>query len=321
MYQPLVTIIIPVYNGSNYLREAIDCALAQTYKNCEIIVVNDGSTDDGASEEIAFSYADKIRYFHKENGGVSSALNYAFQQMKGEWFSWLSHDDLYYPEKIEKQIQYIANLQESGVDIKKITVRTATESIDKDGKVIRIPSFKNVPEYESRINTIIHNVYSYKLSGCSFLLPSTCIQDVGNFNENIRTVSDVEYWYRLLFAGYEFYCLKNERLVKNRSHGKQVGKTKVALFEKELNELHIWIGDQLLQMPDIDIKKVIIQYYKALSLRKMKTASRYIKKTYLRKYTNAVQFYVTIPITCFYYSLKGTLRGIVRNIYRKLKVK
>ena len=74
-YQPKVTIIIPVYNGSNFLAQAIDAALAQTYKNCEILVINDGSKDDGASEKIALSYGDKIKYFCKENGGVSSVLN------------------------------------------------------------------------------------------------------------------------------------------------------------------------------------------------------------------------------------------------------
>ena len=72
---PLVSIVIPVYNGANYLREAIDSALAQTYSNVEIIVVNDGSDDGGATRDIALSYGDKIRYFAKDNGGVSTALN------------------------------------------------------------------------------------------------------------------------------------------------------------------------------------------------------------------------------------------------------
>ena len=103
-YQPKVSIIIPVYNGSNFLAQAINAALAQTYPNCEILVINDGSQDHGASEKIALSYGNKIKYYLKENGGVSSALNFAFKKMTGEWFSWLSHDDLYYPQKIEKQI-------------------------------------------------------------------------------------------------------------------------------------------------------------------------------------------------------------------------
>ena len=82
MKNPLVSIIIPVYNGSNFMREAIDSALAQTYPNIEILVVNDGSTDN--TREIALSYGDKIRYFEKENGGVATALNLAIREMKGE---------------------------------------------------------------------------------------------------------------------------------------------------------------------------------------------------------------------------------------------
>ncbi len=92
---PKVSIVIPVYNGSDFLREAIDSALAQTYRNIEIVVVNDGSQDDGKTEHVALSYGNKIRYFSKPNGGVASALNRAIREMTGEYFSWLSHDDLY----------------------------------------------------------------------------------------------------------------------------------------------------------------------------------------------------------------------------------
>ena len=82
VFHPLVSIVIPVYNGANYMREAIDSALAQTYKNIEVIVVNDGSTDN--TDEIAKSYGDKIRYFKKENGGVATALNLGIREMRGE---------------------------------------------------------------------------------------------------------------------------------------------------------------------------------------------------------------------------------------------
>ena len=114
IYEPLVSIVIPAYNASNYLAEAIESALAQTYRNIEIIVVNDGSRDDGATERVALSYGDRIRYFKKENGGSSSALNMGIANMTGEWFSWLSHDDLYEPDKLEKQIRYMNGLGVSG---------------------------------------------------------------------------------------------------------------------------------------------------------------------------------------------------------------
>ena len=103
MERPLITILIPVYNGANYLREAIDSALGQTYENCEVIVVNDGSMDGGQTRRIAQSYGTRIRYFEKPNGGVAQALNFGVQQMRGEYFSWLSHDDVLCPAKIEQE--------------------------------------------------------------------------------------------------------------------------------------------------------------------------------------------------------------------------
>ncbi|TFG59465.1 MAG: glycosyltransferase family 2 protein, partial [Deltaproteobacteria bacterium] len=81
--RPLVSIVIPVYNGSDYLREAVDSAMAQTYADVEVLVVNDGSDDGGKTEAIALSYGDRIRYFRKENGGVASALNLGVREMRG----------------------------------------------------------------------------------------------------------------------------------------------------------------------------------------------------------------------------------------------
>lgn len=101
----LVSIVIPVYNGENYMRDAIDSALAQTYPNREVIVVNDGSTD--RTHQIALSYGDRIRYFSKENGGVSTALNLGVEKMQGEYFTWLAHDDMFYPQKLARQMDAI----------------------------------------------------------------------------------------------------------------------------------------------------------------------------------------------------------------------
>ena len=153
MYNPLVTIVIPVYNGANYLNESISSALEQTYKNIEIIVVNDGSTDDGETEKIALSYGDKIKYLSKPNGGVSSALNLCIENMKGEWLSWLSHDDLYYPTKVEEEVNYVGKLLEKNPDLNldKVVVRCAAESIDIHGKTILKYNYSDVKEKEPLI--------------------------------------------------------------------------------------------------------------------------------------------------------------------------
>ena len=126
-FNPKVSIIIPVYNGANYMREAIDSALAQSYNNFEVIVINDGSTDN--SEEIALSYGTKIRYFAKPNGGVSTALNLGIANMVGDYFSWLSHDDLYLKDKISTQIQFLSQLENKDSSI----IYGDWHAIDKNG--------------------------------------------------------------------------------------------------------------------------------------------------------------------------------------------
>ena len=80
MDEPLVSIIIPVFNGADYVAEAIESALLQTYKRVEILVVNDGSDDNSETRNACEPYNDRIRYFEKENGGVSTALNFAIHK-------------------------------------------------------------------------------------------------------------------------------------------------------------------------------------------------------------------------------------------------
>ena len=322
-YEPLVTIVIPVYNGTNFMKEAINCALNQTYNRIEVIVVNDGSTDDGATDCVAKSYGDKIIYINKENGGVSSALNLAVEKMNGEWLSWLSHDDLYYPNKIEKQISFINQLMndEPSVNLNKIAIHCATESIDKDGKVIKRPYYKDIPEKENSIDVILNNIYNYRLSGCSFLLPSACFHDIGGFREDIRTVSDVEFWYRLLFNGYHFYCMSNDVLVKNRSHGKQVGKTKVGLFEKELESLHIDIADKMSETSAFNKTEYYIKMYYGLTKRHIKGAARYVKEKYIKNNVSAFDYMVKIPVRTIAWNTVGAVRNSARDIYRRIRVK
>lgn len=321
MYRPLVSVVIPVYNGSSYLAESIESALNQTYKNIEILVVNDGSNDNGETEKIALLYGDKIRYFSKENGGVSSALNLGIKNMKGEWFSWLSHDDLYYPTKIEDQIIFVNKLisENPNLDLKKVVVRCAQEQIDVNGKTIHKYYYGDVKEKEPIIDIILNNVYNYRLPGCSFLLPKDCFNVVGFFNEKIKTVSDAEYWYRLLFTNYNFYYL-NKCLVRGRAHKKQVGKTKVSLFYQETNELHKWIADKL--WDNLEYRKW--RYFWRLGCytrkRLLPDASKHAF-LYAKKLMNNKLYYLLYPFFVNYYSLIGTMRTFIRSVYRMLYVK
>ena len=226
-YNPKVSIVIPAYNASNYLAEAIDSALAQTYKNIEIIVVNDGSKDDGATAEVVRKYGDKIRYFEKENGGSSSALNVGIDNMTGEWFSWLSHDDLYYPAKVEKQIAYLNELDLSECIKYKHIFFSASDLIDGNGKIIRKSSKEKAVKKSIDIDNLSGNEYliaeptKYNFHGCSCLIHKDAFKDVGKFDENLRLLNDIDMWVRLYFNNYIVHYVP-EVLVMGRVHGKQI---------------------------------------------------------------------------------------------------
>lgn len=232
-YEPLVSIIIPVYNGSNFLSDAIESALNQTYKNIEIIVVNDGSNDGGRTEAIALSYGNLIRYYSKENGGVSSALNYAAKKMKGEWLSWLSHDDMYKPQKIEKQVLFLNQLlaEYSLEDVIDICVYSSLERVDSNGEFL---SKKNIqiPPKMSAIDALIYNIKTYTIGGCTVLMSKKLFNKMEGFDETVRTVSDADLWFRMMLSNHVFYHL-DEVLVKSRQHKQQVGNRSKALFKRE----------------------------------------------------------------------------------------
>lgn len=208
-FSPLVSIIIPVYNGSDFLREAIDSALAQSYGNIEILVVNDGSRDEGKTEAIAISYGDKIRYFPKQNGGVASALNLGIREMAGEYFTWLSHDDLYYPTKTEEQVKLV---EEVGGDV---IVFGDFEYIDPQGNYLGTK--KTGPGLSCGINYSL--IMEGTINGCTVMVPRHCFDKVGLFDESLRTTQDFDMWFRLA-AEFQFHH-QPQVLVKSRVHPNQ----------------------------------------------------------------------------------------------------
>ena len=213
---PLVSIIIPVYNGSNYMREAIDSALAQTYKNIEVIVVNDGSTDN--TEEIALSYGDKIRYFRKDNGGVSSALNLGIKEMRGDYFSWLSHDDVYFPEKVEKEVEAL-----SKYDVKSIVLCEGFQ-IDKNSQLIqksKMNKFLDTNDLNPWDKSLMALLKFGYFNGCGLLIPKSVFIDAGFFDESLRYSQDFLMWVKILLCKYSLVYLPNS-YVKNRVHNGQL---------------------------------------------------------------------------------------------------
>ncbi|MDL2232651.1 glycosyltransferase [Ruminococcaceae bacterium OttesenSCG-928-L11] len=191
-FLPRVSIVIPVYNGANFLREAINSALAQTYSNIEVIVVNDGSDDGGETEKIALGYANKIRYFSKQNGGVGSALNVGIAEMTGEYFSWLSHDDMYGTDKIGKQIALLETLSD-----KTTVISCGVRYVGQDGRETgryHAKDFYNARQLSRPLFPLFHGC----INGCTLLIHRSHFTRVGVFNETLPYTQDYDLWFRIM---------------------------------------------------------------------------------------------------------------------------
>ncbi len=214
MQEPLVSVIIPVYNGANYMREAIDSILNQTYASIELIVVNDGSKDSGATEKIALSYGDKIRYIHKQNGGVASALNEGIRHMKGKYFAWLSHDDVFYPEKIEKQVEILENQNA-------VITACSYNIFYNSGRQIPVPivDFYGEQNISKSVFSVLHALIQFG----GILMHRCVFERYGVFREDLKTTQDYEFLFRVL---REEKCIfSNDILYGIRYHEEQGSNT------------------------------------------------------------------------------------------------
>jgi glycosyltransferase involved in cell wall biosynthesis len=192
------------------MREAIDSALAQTYQNIEIIVVNDGSTDN--TETIALSYGNKIRYLSKENGGVASALNIGIKNMKGSYFSWLSHDDIYFPHKIERQIAALRELNDKNTMLFSnwIAVNTKSKEITR--------TFFEGHGNVKLLNPLFCVLFGL-IHGSTVLIARELFSLFGVFDEKLAVTQDYDFWFRI--SSKSSIKFLPDYLVKVRIHAEQ----------------------------------------------------------------------------------------------------
>lgn len=309
MSNPLVSIIIPVYNGSNYLKEAIESALNQTYNNIEIIVVNDGSCDDGETEAIANSYGNQIRYFVKKNGGVSSALNLGIEKMKGDYFSWLSHDDLYKPEKIELEVK---NIYDNST-----IVMCDSIFCDSSSKILkrRLKKWKMGLLSSDMVFKMIYSGHS--IAGCSLLIPKTAFKQVGLFNENYKYMQDMDMWYRMLLADYKFFVI-SEKLSITRIHPQQFTvidlKNNNQSGQQDANEIGKKVVDSFIGLKKYElIKKYMYLCYRNNSLKNAKYCKNVLK---IAKKMNLV-----ILFKCCILKIYGLLRIKLVKLFYMIKLR
>ena len=291
-FNPLVSIVIPVFNGSNYLAEAIDSALNQTYKNIEILVVNDGSNDYGDTERVALSFGNKISYIQKSNGGVASALNIALHEIKGEYFSWLSHDDCYDPSKIDEQISYLSGLNE--LDRKRVVVYSDFAIFQKNlNQITPVKTEKvAVKDFAYWLAT------RTRLHGCSLLIPSQIMLIEGGFNQDLQTTQDYELWFRLALK-YEFHQLQ-KCLLYSRQHKNQTSVLLSEVAKIEGSLLHKYF---LMKLSNYNISSIQVNRWE-----------KFVKLTFSmlrKKYFSAFFYGLELIINNFLYCNPSERKRIV----------
>nr|WP_321522362.1 glycosyltransferase family 2 protein [uncultured Macellibacteroides sp.] len=182
------SIIIPLYNKEAYIKKTLESVLAQTYKEFEVIVVNDGSKDNSLQEAKKVSDP-RIRVIDKQNGGVSSARNRGIAEAKNEWICFLDADDIMYPNCLDEYRKLHTEFPE---------IMVLCASIDVN--------IKKYPNQEKRYivsNYYKANVYSEMRTGISLLctdcicINKECLAEVGVFNPQYTHGEDLNLWDRL----------------------------------------------------------------------------------------------------------------------------
>ncbi len=182
---PLISVIIPCYNSAAYLAQAIESVLAQSFLDFEIIVIDDGSTDD--TPEVVGGFGDLVRYMRQENRGNAAARNTGLLAARGQWLCFLDAHDLWEPRKLELQLVDLLSHPH-----RKISFTRATKFFET-GDFEPLPPDPTIEELWDKL--VFYQPFGSSHSG--FMVHSSCFDDVGCFDESLRLSVDWDIFIRL----------------------------------------------------------------------------------------------------------------------------
>ena len=205
---PKVSVIIPTYNRAKYIAETIDSVLKQTFSDFEIIVVNDGSTDN-TEETIKEQFEDKVIYLYKPNGGPASARNMGISVAKGEYIAFLESDDLWFPEKLEIQTRFMDANPEIGLTGSRALMFKESAIGELEDQALLV--HKDTPTLKCLLQ-------DNRLLLLTVMVRKTCLDDIAGFDEDKTMMGreDYELWLRIAVK-YKIVNLPRV-LARYRSH-------------------------------------------------------------------------------------------------------
>lgn len=206
----LVSVIIPTYNRARAMCDAVDSVLAQTFTGFELIVVNDGSTDDTA--EALASYGDCIHFINQPNRGVSAARNTGIVASRGELIAFLDSDDAWLPHKLQAQVDFFA--------ANPAVMWQQTEEIwIRNGK--RVNPKKRHQKLQGRI--FMESLELCLISPSAVMLRRKVLDEFGLFDESLPACEDYDLWLRIL-TKYPVYLDRDYGIIKNGGHADQLSR-------------------------------------------------------------------------------------------------
>jgi glycosyltransferase involved in cell wall biosynthesis len=221
-FKPLISIVIPTYNNEKYLPEAIESSLEQSYKNIEIIVVDDGSTDN--TRELVKQYGSKVRYIYQENQGVSGARNTGIKNAAGNYLQFLDADDIILTRKLEIQVDFLENNPDYMVvysDVRYFYGFDRTKLTQKDFKFYSGNIFKELLQGNF---IVVH----------ASLVRKSCIDNMTLFQSKFDPYEDWDFWLRISYAGYKFYYI-DKVLTLCRGHSNNQSFNRLRMAKSGLN--------------------------------------------------------------------------------------
>lgn len=212
----MVSVIIPTYNRAHLLERAVQSVLSQSYRDLEVVIVDDGSVDetDSVLSTLLDRYGTKtIRTFRVSHGGVSKARNEGIKRSQGEWISFLDSDDYWLPRKLERQLTYLAGKPS-------LQVGHTDEMWLKNG--MRINQSKKHRKWEGWF--FLPSLQLCLISPSTVLLHRSVLEEVGSFDERFLVVEDYELWLRVT-ARFPIGYLDEKLVVKTGGHPDQLSAT------------------------------------------------------------------------------------------------